>query len=706
VPALTLATPLQAVLRTTPDHLRSLGEMGIRTVEDLLLYLPRSHEDRTQIQTLTSTPLDTKVTVRGVIENLKLTRTRSRKHLITATLTDHEGAVAQITWFNQPHILRMLKDGDEVALTGKITESRYRLQMMSPQFELAGRRPLVHSGRLVPIYPQRSSASAGQALITTKWLREKMLLLKDAALLLPETLPPEVLRDEELLDRSRAVLALHFPEDAQEVERALDRIAFEEMFQIQRDALERKAELKRHRGEHLKIPMDAELIRQFFRSLQFTPTGSQKIAIYEILKDMERDEPMSRLLEGDVGSGKTLVATAVIAHVIRHGGQCALMVPTEVLAKQHSEAVGKLLLGFWKYLQGEGRSPLAVARQTDVELSRSPSRSQPPTTGIRSPCIVLLTGSTPDAQADAIKRAIAAGTVDLVIGTHALIEETVQFAGLKLVIVDEQHRFGVLQRKRLAEKRNPHFLAMTATPIPRTLALTAYGHHDLSVLLEKPGNRKTIETRVVSPKDRATVDRFIDHQIAAQRQVFVICPLITQSVAEGMEDVRSVQREEERLRGAFPRRRIAALHGRLTPTEKQRIMRAFKDRRYDMLVSTSVIEVGIDVPNTTIILIEGAERFGLAQLHQFRGRVGRSDHQSYCFLFTSTPEQAKSVRLKAMEEHDSGFQLAEIDLKLRGPGELWGLRQSGIPESKLSMLMHPEIVVRARRAAERFLAKA
>ena len=648
----------------------ALREMGITTVEHLLLYLPRAHEDLTTMQTLTSTPLDTKVTVRGTVSQLKLVRTWHRKVLVQALFTDHEGAIAHITWFNQPHIMRMIKDGDEVVLTGKITESGYKLQMSSPQFEVAGRRPLVHSGRLVPIYPSHS-------LISTKWLREKMVALRDAIELLPETLPEEVIKEENLLDRRSTIRALHFPEDPAEVERALDRLAFEEMFHVQRDALERKREMKKHKSDRIKIPMDVELIRKFFQSLKFTPTGSQKIAIYEILKDMELSEPMSRLLEGDVGSGKTLVATAVMANVLRHGGQCALMVPTEVLARQHSESIGRTLINFHTFIQHTKKT--------------------------RLPSIALLTGSTPLLESQSIKRGLASGTVDLVIGTHALIEETVQFKDLKLVIVDEQHRFGVAQRQRLAEKGSPHFLAMTATPIPRTLALTAYGHHDLSVLLEKPGNRKTIATKVVSPRDRFTVERFIDHQIGEGRQIFVICPLITTSVAEGMEEVRSVERERERLSNEFPRRRIAMLHGKLVPAEKEQIMRSFKDRRFDILVSTSVIEVGIDVPNATIICIEGSERFGLSQLHQFRGRVGRSDMQSHCFLFTSTPEQASSPRLKAMEKHDSGFLLAEIDLKLRGPGELFGLRQSGIPESKLGMLLNPEIVVRARRAAEKFL---
>ena len=274
---------------------------------------------------------------------------------------------------------------------------------------------------------------------------------------------------------------------------------------------------------------------------------------------------------------------------------------------------------------------------------------------------------------------------------------------MKLVIVDEQHRFGVNQRARLKDKGQPHFLAMTATPIPRTLALTAYGDHDLSVLLEKPGNRKIIQTKVVSPDDRKTVELFIDHQIAEGRQVFVICPLITESAAEQIQDVKSVEAEIKRLRDGFPHRKIAMLHGRMLPKEKEETLRRFKDKEFDILVSTSVIEVGIDIPNSTIIVIEGSERFGLAQLHQFRGRVGRSDHQSYCFLFTTNLEQARSPRLKAMELYDSGFQLAEIDLKLRGPGEIFGYRQSGLPDFRFPQLFDPAFILRARRAAERVI---
>jgi len=673
-----LDTPLsRSLLRTTSEHIDALKNMGIETVENLLLYLPRAHEDLSQMQTIALAPLEEKVTIRGVVEQVKLIRTKHGKQIVMANFTDTEGESVEVIWFNQPHLKRMLTDGSEVVMTGKLIEKGYKLQFMSPAFEIAGDRPLVHSGRLVPIYPQHDK-------INTKWLREKIFLVKDAIDLLEEILPEEILKEENLLDRSDAIRALHFPEKSEEVERALERIAFERMFLMQREVLMKKQEWQGTRQERLKIDMDIELIKAFFQSLHFTPTDSQRVAIYEILRDMEKDYPMSRLLEGDVGSGKTLVATAVIANAISAGGQCAFMVPTEVLSRQHVASVGGMLIRFHSFLISEKGSGI---------------RGQ----GSGTPRIALLTGSIPSSEARKVKQGLVNGTVDLVIGTHALITEDVDFQDLKLVIVDEQHRFGVEQRQRLVEKGSPHFLAMTATPIPRTLALTAYGHHDLSVLLEKPGNRKPIHTKVVAPRDRPTIEKFIDQQIDEGRQIFVICPLIQESENEEMMEIKNVESEVVRLKHAFPKRRIASLHGQLSAQEKNSIMTSFKECESDILVSTSVIEVGIDVPNTTIIVIEGAERFGLAQLHQFRGRVGRSDQKSHCFLFTTTPQQAQSPRLKAMEDHDSGFVLAEIDLKLRGPGELFGVRQSGIPDAQLARMFNPEVVVKARRAAEKFL---
>lgn len=680
-----LSDPLTpALLKTTQAFIAAMQAMGIRTVEDFVLSLPRAHEDINQSSSLLQAPLNEKVSLRGTVHELKLVHTRSKKVLVQARFQDEAGNSAKVVWFNQPHILRMLQEGQAITLTGKLLENGYKLQIQSPVIEAAAKFQPLAAGRIVPVYSQTE-------YISSRWIRDKMILLKEAIRSLPETLPRDIVKEEKLLSRAESIAELHFPHDPKRLDQARQRMAFEEMYAVQTEALERKRQWQGEKQDRLRVPMDVELIKAFFQSLNFTPTGGQKVAIYEILKDMQEPKPMSRLLEGDVGSGKTLVAVAVITNVLSHRGQCALMVPTEVLARQHAATVARLLITFHTYIQSDAFAEKGI--KADHLKS------------MRLPRVALLTGSIPQAEAQAIRRDLAAGLVDVVIGTHALIEDTVQFKDLRLAIVDEQHRFGVAQRQRLKDKGNPHFLAMTATPIPRTLALTAYGDHDLSVLLEKPGQRKKIITKVVPPHERRTIELFIDTHIGQGRQAFVICPLIQESDEEMMADVKNVEAEVQRLEKEFPHRRIAKLHGRMTSQEKSQIMAQFKDRQSDILVSTSVIEVGIDVPNSTIIVIEGAERFGLAQLHQFRGRVGRSDEQSYCFLLTTSIPQARTERLKAMEKHDSGFLLAEIDLKLRGPGEVFGMRQSGLPDFRFGGLLNVELVVRARRAAERMLGK-
>lgn len=671
-----------ALLKTTQAYIDALKEIDITTVGDLLSYLPRDHEDLSATSSLRDAPLGEKVTLRGIIRKLKLVRTRSGKKFVQAQFVDDSGDTAEIIWFNQPHIMRMLTEGQSVTLSGKVLEDGYKLKIQSPTFEDGSKAHALHAGRIVAVYSQTEK-------LTTKWFREKIAIVRPACSQILETLPPDIVQNEELLSRSQAIEELHMPTTPERLTQAKERMAFEEMFRVQEEALERKKAWQGERQKRLQIPMDVELIKAFFACLQFTPTGGQKVAIYEILKDMEKDRSMSRLLEGDVGSGKTLVAVIVMANVLTQRGQCALMVPTEVLARQHATTISSLLIQFHTYIQK------GLYREKGINADHLQVLPQP--------SVALLTGSLSQSEADDVRRRLASGLVDIVIGTHSLIEDSVQFKDLRLAIVDEQHRFGVSQRQRLTSKGNPHFLAMTATPIPRTLALTAYGDHDLSVLLEKPGKRKVIRTKVVPPSERHTVELFIDHEIEAGRQAFVICPLIDESKVDEMSEIRNVESEVKRLEKAFPNRRIGKLHGRLSSAEKIHIMQDFKDKKTDLLVSTSVIEVGIDVPNSTIIVIEGAERFGLSQLHQFRGRVGRSDHQSHCFLFTTTPTQAYSERLQAMEQHDSGFMLAEIDLKIRGPGEMFGVRQSGIPDFRYGSLLNIELVLRARKAAEKFL---
>jgi ATP-dependent DNA helicase RecG len=445
-----------ARLKTTQAFIDALEVMGLRTVEDLLLYVPRTYEDLSQVTNLVDAPLNEKSTLRGTIRKLKLVRTRSRKMFVQAQFVDETGAAAEVIWFNQPHIMRMLTEGQPVTLTGKLQEDGYKLKLQSPQFEDGTRAIQLHAGRIVAVYGQSEQ-------ITSRWLREKMALVRNAIPEICETLPDEVVKAEGLLSRSAALEELHFPTTPERLEDAKNRMAFEEMFRVQVEALERKKEWQGERQSRIKIPVDAELIKAFFASLNFTPTVGQRTAIYEILLDMEKDRPMSRLLEGDVGSGKTLVAVAVIAEVIARGGQCALMVPTEVLARQHAVTVSRLLVTLHGFLQS------GAYAEKGIKADHLKSLPQP--------TVALLTGSMPQSEADDVRRRLAQGLVDVVIGTHALIEDKVMFKDLKLAIVDEQHRFGVNQRARLKEKGSPHFLSMTATPIPRTLALTAFGDH-------------------------------------------------------------------------------------------------------------------------------------------------------------------------------------------------------------------------------------
>lgn len=671
-----------ALLKTTQAYIDVLQRMKIETVMDLLLYFPRTYEDISQTMTLLSAPLNQKVSIRGTVDELKLVRTRSKQSFVRGRFTDESGTTAVLTWFNQPHILRMISNGQQGTLVGKVVEDGYHLAVKSPVFENDLRPQKLHAGRIVAVYSQSPP-------VTSQWLREKIQMVLPLTQDFTETLPQDIVQSESLMSRREAVLQLHQPSLPSLLEKARERLAFEELFFTQRDALERKKHFQGTTDHNLVVPMNVELVKAFFESMNFTPTKDQKVALYEILKDMEQPRAMSRLLEGDVGSGKTLVAVIAIANALASRRQCALLVPTEVLARQHLTTVSRLLIDFYHYLQ------LRTSQQGNNLTNELRS--------VSLPRVTLLIGSLTASEKSQVARDLASGLIDVVIGTHAMIEDTIRFQNLGLVIVDEQHRFGVAQREKLREKGPAHFLSMTATPIPRTLALTAYGEHDLSVLLEKPGNRKRIQTKVVVPDERKTVEYFIDQQIGEGRQVYVICPLIEESSADEMSEVKSVELELVRLRQAFPHRRIAELHGRLSSEQKMDCMNKFSNREFDILVSTSVIEVGIDVPNTTIIVIEGAERFGLSQLHQFRGRVGRSDAQSYCFLFTTHASQSESPRLRAMEEHDSGFMLAEIDLKLRGPGEIFGLRQSGIPDLRYGSLQNIELVLRARKAAERSL---
>jgi ATP-dependent DNA helicase RecG len=665
---MTPSTPVTQINGIGKERAERLERLGIADIRDLLHHLPRRYEDTRAVTPVDQLRAGTVQTARVRVRNVT-TRSTGRpirqvtKHgavrkpmvLVMASLVG-DGHAVEAIWFNQKFLVRDLQPGTELLVSGKVENDRGGLQFRNPKFERVGREQR-HVGRMVPVY----SETAG---ISSRWLRtqiEPLLHLADA---LPDRLPPQVRAEQGLMPIAQAIHQVHFPADDDSRSRAHERIAFEEMFLLQLAA--QRARRRRLSSAGVVIPYDIETARAFAGSLPFTLTAGQRSAAHEILTDLAGSGPMNRLLQGDVGSGKTAVAAMAALMSQRAGMQTAVMAPTEILARQHHVTLTVLL------------APHDLAPR-------------------------LLIGSTPARARREVLEAMARGRERLLVGTHALIEDDVAFSDLGLVIVDEQHRFGVAQRQRLRRKGGlmPNFLAMTATPIPRSLALTAYGDVNVSELRELPPGRQPVATRVVPPHRRDEAYAFIREQVARGRQAFVICPLIEESDKLG---VRSATAEYERLRDdVFPDLRVELLHGRLPSREKEERMARFARGDADLLVATSVIEVGVDVPNATIMVIEGAERFGLAQLHQFRGRVGRGEHRSYCMLFQGSIDDEGSQRLDTVASTHSGFELAEADLRLRGPGDVAGLRQHGLPEMLAADLLDVAMLQRAQAGATAWL---
>jgi ATP-dependent DNA helicase RecG len=669
-----LKTPLtRQILATTKERVAVLEEMGIITLQGFLEYLPRTYEDLSQVTNLSELRADEKNVLLGKFTRVwKEKGMRSRMNLTKALFEEKEsGGVVECIWFNNPTVSTRLPLQKSVRISAKAKLSFGKISLQAPDFELE--KQGVHLGRISPVYREHDK-------LKTSWFRQKMFELLDVSEHFSNVIPKEIAEKENLFSKQKAIEEIHFPKNAEDLEKAQRTLAFEKLFVLQITALLRKHEWEEQgRGKALSVPLNPELIKSFFETLPFTPTNSQKISIFEILKDFEKTVPMLRLLEGDVGAGKTLVAVAAALPIIESGAQCAFLAPTEILAQQHAKGIKNFELRI--------KSCRSTRHRTQSEESS------------REITVELLTGSIKGKKREEILEKTRKGKIDILVGTHALIEDSVIFHQLGFVVIDEQHRFGVNQREKLIEKGAPHVLQMTATPIPRTLAIVAFGDQDLSVLTELPPGRKQIITKAVPPSNRQKVEYFIESEVQKGRQVFIICPLVEES--EKLE-VKSATEEFVRLEQVFPKLKLALLHGRMKPKEKDEIMNDFKEKKYDILVSTAVVEVGVDVPNATIMCIEGAERFGLAQLHQFRGRVGRGAHQSYCFLF---PTENPTQRLKAMENEHCGFRLAEIDLELRGSGQIYGLRQSGMPDMSIAGYSDPRIVVQARQHAEEFLEK-
>lgn len=650
-----------------PYFQKKLKKLGIETLHDLLYHFPHRYEDFSELTKIRDVKLKEKVWVKGKILDIKNFKTQKRKISLTRAVVGDESGAISVIWFNQPYLVKVLKKGTLVSLAGKVHWGKDGLYLSNPDYEKINQKGiLIHTGRLVPIYPETEG-------VTSRWLRRLIFSALKEREKIKEILPPEILRKEKLLPVKDAILKIHFPNSLKDAERAKERFAFEELFVVELAILRERLKLKEKKAP--KIPFNLELIKEFVQSLPFDLTKSQKKAIFEILKDLERERPMNRLLQGDVGSGKTICAMAAALEVCKSGYQVAVMAPTEILAHQHFENFLKFLGKF------------------DVEISLF-------TRGQRK---ILWKKISKKKILEEIER----GKVEIVIGTHTLIEENVKFKNLGLVILDEQHRFGVEQRARLCESSQknsnfvPHFLSMTATPIPRTLALALYGDLDFSRLEEMPPGRKPPITKIVLPKDREKIYQFIRERIKKNNeQTFFICPRIEKKETE--EEIKTVKEEYEKLaKEIFPDLKIAMLYGKMKPKEKEKIVGDFKKGKIQILVSTSVVEVGMDIPGVTIMVIENAERFGLAQLHQMRGRVGRREKQGFCFLFA----ESLTERLKAMVRLKDGLKLAEEDLKLRGPGEFLGQRQWGIPDLAMSFLRNFSLVERVQRRAKEILEK-
>lgn len=652
---MTLNSPLTDLKGVGEAQAKKFALLGVNTVGELLDYYPRRYDDYSNV-----VPTDKlqpgAVTIEGVIKQATGRYVRRGMHITEAVASDGHGSV-RLVWFNQPYRAAGLKSGQKYFISGQYELSRQRFAIMNPSVEMASDLP-VNTARILAVYRETKGLSSHQIRLV---MRQALELAFD----LPEMLPASVTEGNKLMSHARAVTEIHMPYTARRLELARRRLGFEEVFCLSLASLLNKQE---NQGEHaLSVPFDEQLARDFVGHLAFKLTDSQRRAIWQVYLDLQKSQPMNRLVEGDVGSGKTVVAAMAALMPMAQGWQVALMAPTELLARQHADTIHRLL------------KPLG--RETSA---------------------VLLVGSMSAVQKKRAREAIAEGKAKFIIGTQALIQEQVDMHKLALIIIDEQHRFGVEQRKTLMAKAGhmPHVLSLTATPIPRSLALTLYGELDISVLKEKPAGRQPVVTEIVSPNSRTQLYAKIDKELAAGRQMFVVCPLISDSAAL---EAQSVEKVYEHIRKKdFKHRRVGLLHGKLKADEKQAVMRKFVAGELDILVSTTVIEVGVDIPNASIILIESAERFGLAQLHQLRGRVGRGSDQGYCYLLT-TDSGAPGKRLRALESSHDGFRLAELDLELRGPGAIYGTSQHGQLDLRIAKLSDVQLIARARSAAQSFI---
>jgi ATP-dependent DNA helicase RecG len=668
-----LDSPITTVRGISTSLATKFGKLGVKTVRDLLHFFPHRHLDYSQIKHISQLVEGDEQTIIANVWQAQATRLGYRQG--TEAIVGDETGNVRAVWFNQPYLAKRLPTNARIVLSGRVSLFKGRHVFESPEWEYVEDKDLVHTGRLVPVY------SLTQGL----YPRQVRKLMKDAVdewAWQVEDFLPAVLRERcDFLELSQAISQAHYPEDEIIKDRARVRLAFDELFILQLGVMERKHDWQEAQpGSAFTI--DKALLNNFIEALPFKLTEAQQRVLGEMLGDMQRPQPMSRLLQGEVGSGKTVVATAALLMAVANGYQGAFMAPTEILAEQHFATLCGLLSGVGS--QGEGEEVPYIKRFSGIT-------SRPLT-------VALLIGDVTQSQKQELQQRINEGDIDIAIGTHALIQKGVDFKKMGLAVVDEQHRFGVTQRSALRQKGfKPHMLVMTATPIPRTLALTLYGDLDLSVIDELPPGRQTVKTKWLRPGQRESAYGFIRKQISAGHQAFIICPLIEES--EAIAAQAAVVEYERLSHEVFTDLRLGLLHGRLSGEEKDDVMQRFRERKLDILVSTPVVEVGIDIPNATVMLIESADRFGLSQLHQFRGRVGRGEEQSYCMLLAENPSEVGRERLDVIENVQDGFVLAEEDLKMRGPGEFFGTRQSGLPDLRMARLSDVKILELARNEA-------
>ncbi len=650
--------PVGDLFLVGPAYARRLEKLSITTVGDLLYHFPFRYIDYSLISPIGLVQPEEVVTVRGEIISSQNVYTKYGKKIQKVTLQDSSGTIEGV-WFNQPFLVKTLRVGEECCFSGKVGWFGRQKVMVAPEYEMIRQSPTIHTGRLVPVYHETYG-------ISSKWLRTRIAGVLDKSLLtVTDFLPLEIMKNYGLIDLKTALNYIHFPEDKLQAEKGRQRFAFEELFLLQLRSQQRKKGWQKKKAVRLLIPQ--EKILNLTARLPFTLTAAQNRCAQEILTDLGKDRPMNRLLQGDVGSGKTVVAAIAMYAAFLNGYQAALMAPTEILATQHFQTLGSLL------------KPLGVK-------------------------VALLTGSKKSETRNEKRDA-----PDIMVGTHALIYKRAKFAKLGLVVIDEQHRFGVEQRAALIAKappgKFPHLLTMTATPIPRTIALTLYGDLDLSVIDEMPIGRPLVKTWVVPPAKRMAAYDWLRNRVKnTDEQAFIICPLIEES--ETLQSVRAVTTEFERLKKEiFPDLRLGLLHGRLKTKEKDETVAKLRTGKLDLLISTPVVEVGLDIPQATIMIIEAADRFGLAQLHQLRGRVGRGVKASYCLLFTEQTTGKAFDRLQAMEKLHVGLKLAELDLKMRGPGEIYGTAQHGFPELKIASFTDANLIKETAGAVTAFAGK-